>query len=267
MMTGSISNAAVNLHRTQPAVSAQIASLEKEIGIKLFQRRYGRLLPVPEAHYLLNEANKILAMVNDVRQNLVRKRDLKSGKSSIVSMSGVSMFLLPRFISEFVKNREDVTVSLISHSSFRIQQLVSAQQYDIGMLDMSLGTDLEPSSVKHNVLSYDCFCALPANDPLAKQASISAKDLDGKPLATLYETHSVTQQTAAIFAQQGLTMKRRFETYYFIPQLTFVEQGLAYAIVDLLTIENYRLYRNGHGNIVFLPFVPSILFSVSLAVP
>ena len=49
MVTGSVSEAARSLFRTQPTVSALIAGLEAEIGYPLFERRSRRLHPVPEA--------------------------------------------------------------------------------------------------------------------------------------------------------------------------------------------------------------------------
>ncbi len=49
MLTGSVTEAARNMRRTQPAISSLIAGLEKSVGYKLFERRRGRLHPVPEA--------------------------------------------------------------------------------------------------------------------------------------------------------------------------------------------------------------------------
>ncbi|MCP4186047.1 MAG: LysR family transcriptional regulator [Gammaproteobacteria bacterium] len=60
--TGSVSEAARRLHRTQPAVSAVISSLEDELGIALFIRKGMRLKPAPEAQFLLREANEILEL-------------------------------------------------------------------------------------------------------------------------------------------------------------------------------------------------------------
>ena len=46
MLTGSMTEAAHNLGRTQPAISALIAGLEETVGYPLFGRRGGRLHPV-----------------------------------------------------------------------------------------------------------------------------------------------------------------------------------------------------------------------------
>ena len=70
MLTGSVSEAARNLYRTQPAISSLIAGLEDDIGFKLFERRGGRLHPVPEAHYLFEEAGEIIGRLDVAEQTI-----------------------------------------------------------------------------------------------------------------------------------------------------------------------------------------------------
>jgi len=266
MLTGSVSKAATNLFRTQPAVSAQIANLEEEVGFKLFNRRDGRLHPVPEAEYFLAQTVDILKQIDSVQENLKRVNNLETGRLNIAAMPGPSVFFLPQLISEFLRDREHVDISLFSYSSFQIQQLLSAQRYDVGIIDIIPDSDVR-SLLDYDVLEYNCVCAVPADDPLARNISISAEDLNNKPLATLADTHYIFKQIKEIFDQQGLTMNRRFETQYFIPQLTFVEQGLACAIIDPISVETYHLYRKEQTNIKFLPFIPDINFSVSIITP
>ncbi len=64
MLTGNVSQAARNLHRTQPSISALISGLEQELGMRLFERRKGQLHPVPEARYLLEETIAILDKIS-----------------------------------------------------------------------------------------------------------------------------------------------------------------------------------------------------------
>jgi len=267
MLTGSMSEAARNLNRTQPAVSAQIAGLEDQVGLKLFVRREGRLHPVPEAHYLLSEATAVLDRLSTVARTFDGLRNMESGTIHIVAMPGPSVFLLPELVSRFVKDRKNINVSLISRSSFQAEQLLSAQRYDVGLVDRDPDLPTTSSLLNSQDFSYDCLCAVPADDPLASQNTISASDLSNKPLATLYNDHPSCKQLMAIFQQQELTFNRRFETQYFIPLLTFVEQNLAYAVVDPLSAASYRLYRGKDEHIVFRPFKPNVEFAASLITP
>ena len=60
MRSGSVSEAARILGRTQPAVSALIANLEAELQLSLFRRQKGRMEPTPEALFFAGEAEAIL---------------------------------------------------------------------------------------------------------------------------------------------------------------------------------------------------------------
>ncbi|WP_238705169.1 LysR family transcriptional regulator [Parasedimentitalea marina] len=68
MRSGSISQAARNLHRTQPAISASLKTLETDLDMPLFLREGRRLVPVPEAHYLLSEAKEVLDRISTAEQ-------------------------------------------------------------------------------------------------------------------------------------------------------------------------------------------------------
>ena len=267
MLTGSVSEAARNLYRTQPAVSAMIASLEADVGFELFARRGGRLHPVPEAHYLFEEANAILGRLSATERTMKSIRDLEQGTLRIVSMPGPAVFLLPALVAGFVGGREGIKATLLSRSSPQVQQLVSVQQYDVGLADLGIGGETESALVRHEVMRLECLCAMPGDDPLAAQDTVSAADLDGKPLATLSTNHPTYAQTEAAFEAAGAAFNACFETQYFIPHFTFVERGLAYAIVDPLSAESYRLYRGAGQSLAFRPFAPRIHLTVSIMTP
>ena len=267
MLTGSVSEAARNLHRSQPAVSALIAGLEEELEMKLFERRKGRLHPVPEAHYLLEECSEVLGRVDTLKQNIRGMRGLLSGRLEITSMPGPSIFLLPELISDFTKNRPEVECALISRSSDVVFKLISAQQYDLGLADYFEGKVEETSLVKSEVFQFDCLCAMPSDDPMAENELITPRMLDNKPLATLYAGHEITQNLERTFRQNDCKMNVRFTTHYFMPLLTYVANGLAYALIDPITVASYRLFNGDDGPLIFKPMKPSVSYRISILSP
>ena len=267
MLTGTVSEAARNLYRTQPAISSLIAGLENDIGFKLFARRRGRLHPVPEAHFLFEEASVIMDRLDAAERTIKSVRDLDRGTIRIVSMAGPSVYMLPDLIGRFVEGREQVRVSLITRSSIQVQQLVSAQQFDIGLADLGFVGATRSPLVDHEVMSFECLCAMPAGDPLADKNCVTAADLDGKPMATLYADHPAFTQTEAAFAEMGARLNGRFETVYFIPMFTYVERGLAYAVVDPLSAESYKRFSGGEPRVVFRPFRPVVRLVASIMTP
>jgi DNA-binding transcriptional LysR family regulator len=108
---------------------------------------------------------------------------------------------------------------------------------------------------------------MPAGDPLADKECVTAADLDGKPMATLYPDHPTATDTQGAFAEMGARLNVRFEAVYFIPMFTYVERGLAYAVVDPFSAESYKLFRGAEPRIVFRPFRPAVQLVASIMTP
>lgn len=258
MLTGSVSKAACNLGRTQPAVSSLIAGLEEDVGFKLFSRHGARIHPLPEAHYLFDEASEILNRLDTVKRTMESFRRFERGVIRVVSMPGPSVFLLPDVISRFVEGKEGVQVTLSTRTSVQAQRLIANQQFDVGLADFGFGAAGDSRLIDHEVISFECLCAIPVDDPMAEKDVIMAADLNGKPLATLDRNHPTYASIRAAFDKMGADFDLRFEAMFFIPMFTYVERGLAYAIVDLFSAETYRLYKKGPHRIVFRPFRPVV---------
>lgn len=266
MKTGSISQAARNLHRTQPAISASLKTLETDLGMALFLREGRRLAPLPEAHYLLSEATAVLDRLSAAEQNLTALRDRRTGRLRIVAMPGPSAYLLPEFISRFVKDRPEVNVTVATRSSPQVRNLISAQGFDVGFCDLE-GLETTDSLFLNESISCKCLCALPLDHLLASQKVVTAKDLDGHPMGALQPTHSTYVNTHAAFANMGAEFNIRIDMQYFLPLFPFVEAGQICAVVDVLSAYSYMHSKGDAARIVFLPFEPNVPFGYSILAP
>lgn len=267
MITGSVSDAARNLNRTQPSVSATISSLEREIGMRLFERKGGRLHPVSEAQYLFEECSQLLSRVEMIQQNMRSLRSLKSGRLDIVSMPGPSVQMLPDLISEFVEDKPAVNCELVSRSSDVVQQLIAAQQYDIGIADYVASKEANSSLFSREVFEFECLCAINRSHPLASVDRISPEMLGGVPLACLYDQHQVTKSLKKVFAERGVNMNPRFSTQYFVPILRFVESGLAVGIVDPIAADGYVASARSEPGVVFRSLSVLLPHRVNILIP
>ena len=100
MTSESLTDAASKLGRTQPAVSAAIKSLEDQLGLQLFQRKGRKLVPVPEAQYLLTEASAVLSQMSRIRMTMRGLAEGQTGSLSLAAMPGPVAMLFPKFIAE-----------------------------------------------------------------------------------------------------------------------------------------------------------------------
>ncbi|MEM7508745.1 MAG: LysR substrate-binding domain-containing protein [Pseudomonadota bacterium] len=267
ILTGSVSEAARNLNRTQPSVSHMIATLEEELGMKLFERRRGRLHPVPEAQYLFKECDEVLTRVNSVSQNMKRMKAMDQGELRLISMPGPAAVLLPDLISTHVGPHPEINVTLLSRSSDAVVQLVGSQQFDIGVADHDPARDIEATLIQARTYQFNCVCAVPAGSPLAARGSVGPADLNGVPMAALFPEHRSFQSTRRIFEAAEARLHVRFVGQFFVPLLVYVERGLACALVDPLTAESWQRMAADPALIRFLPFSPPVGFGVDLLTP
>ena len=263
MRTGSVSAASRALNRTQPSVSTILVKLETELGFELFERRQGRLVPKPEAHFLFEEAALILDRINRTAQTMREIGDLDRGRLKIASLPGASLFLLPNMVASFVKDRPMVTASIMTRSSVKIHEWIASQQYDIGVAEIpphTGGMNIQP-------IFLECVCALRKDDPLAAKPYLTPDDLDNVPMAALYPEHFTQQDARRVFEEAGKRFNIRFEMSIFIPGMTLVEQGVAYSLVDQISAASYQYSRGKDALLTFRPFRPRLPFDIAVLTP
>ncbi len=263
MRRGSVSEAGRVLGRTQPAVSAMLASLEKELGFSLFVRERKRLTPKPEAYYFLEEAEFVLGRLAKSARTMQEICNLERGKLRIACNPAASGFIMPKVVSRFLKNRPDVKVSLMMRSSEVVEEWIASQQYDIGFAEAFP----ERNTVQAETFELESVCAIPWHSSLAKKDVIPPSDLDNEPLALLYDEHITFTKTRESFFDAGAQINQRFELRTFLPALQLVEDGLCFCICDQISAASYNLYRPVEGGIVFKPFRPKITLPMSIITP
>ena len=133
VVNGNMTKAAIFLKISQPAVSRLVASLEEGVGFPLFQRLSGRLRVTPEARVLFDEVEKALSNLNHISRVMENIQDNKSGHLRVACLPGFATSLLPRVLARFLNERPDLTLTLEPRAPERIQEWISAQQFDVGL--------------------------------------------------------------------------------------------------------------------------------------
>lgn len=263
MRSGSISQAARSVSRTQPAVSTMIRTLEDQLGFALFLRSHGKLSPTPEAHFFLEECEDILGRVERTERTVERISSLQSGRLKIACHPAASSVFLPRLLTRFLKGRDDLDASLIMRSSDVIEDLIASQQYDLGFAE----TPEPRASIQQTDYDLECVCILPRDDPLAKVDFVIPSDLDGRPMAVLFEEHGTAVQTEAAFRAAGCHYNKRIELRTFLPGLQFVAEGVCVMVCDMITAYSHLTQASQSARLSIRRFRPRISNSISILTP
>ena len=262
--TGSISRAASALGRSQPALSSVISDAENLIGYQLFQRRNGRLQPVPEALFFLERAEEILEKMNNLERFM--KRDLEhSFQIRIACMPVLSEVFMPEQIARFSKTYPEAEFFLRAQPSNRVQESVASQQIDLGFAEAPEESELY--SAKDFRLRT--VVALRDDHPLSSRQVLTVKDLDGVPFATNLPDNHLCIKLQAAFDNEKAQLKVPFHLQNTASQYAIVESGQAVGFMSVLSVWIYRQLRQNSSltQIVFRPFFPRIFQTVSLITP
>ncbi|KIC46915.1 LysR family transcriptional regulator [Ruegeria sp. ANG-S4] len=266
METGSISQTAKKLNRTQPAISLAIKNLEKALGLTLFERRGRRLIPVPEAHYLLAEATGILDRISTISRTMDGLVKASTGSLNVATMPGPSAYLFPRFISNSIGENPEIDITLSTRSSPQIMELAGTQNIDFGFADFEDRQGRRPQ-FSSEIIYGDCYCAVDRDNPLASQNGISISDLDGVPMGGLHAAHPFQQKIKSEFQKAASRYNPSVTCQYFLPLIPFVSSGQCCTIVDPLTVATERELNMSNGRVVFVPFREPLRYEYAVLVP
>lgn len=127
--------AADELHLTQPAVTAQIKSLEESIGIALFDRvgRDTRLTPAGTT--LVDYVRQIEAITNDAIAALVPFGGLENVELGIGASHTIGVYLLPKLLPQLTREWPKLRIHVIGGSTREVLQAVTSHQVGIGLIE------------------------------------------------------------------------------------------------------------------------------------
>ncbi|WP_068777928.1 LysR family transcriptional regulator [Paenibacillus sp. GM2] len=179
--TKSFRKAGELLNLTQPAVSAQIKSLEDEFKSVLVDRNQPVTL-TDRGQVFLEKAEQILDIVEELKQKLSDMEHTPQGHIVLGTTTSIAIQILPRILSYFQDQFPMIKTTIQSMPSSLIYQNVEQ-----GLVDIGIGYLIENNPhVLSSVLYYDTFeLAVSPLHPLASTTSPTLDSLKDVPLIML----------------------------------------------------------------------------------
>ena len=253
----SITKAAEVLHITQPTLSRQLAQMEEEIGVRLFDRGTRKIRLTNEGLLLRRRAEEILQLVDKTEKELVEQEEQVEGKISIGCGEVASVQMLPDLIRNFHQKYPLVTFDLFTATADLVKE-----QTDKGLLD--LGLLLEPIEMgKYEFIRLNMkerwVVLMPPDDPLAGKKHVKADELAGLPLI-LPRRMQVQSELASWFGDYYKNLNILFTSNLSTNGAVMVSRELAYSLV----IEGAVPFWDS-SNIVCRPLYPELMATCVLA--
>ena len=112
--TGSLSAAARKLGLTQPTLSRQVAALEEELGVTLFERVGKRLEMTETGLELLEHAKKMGAAADSIALSATGRSETVDGLVSISASDGIAVHILPPILKRVRAEAPQIQIEIIA---------------------------------------------------------------------------------------------------------------------------------------------------------
>lgn len=122
MTSGTVTEAARRLGVSQPSVTTTLQQAEARLGIRLFQRESGRLVPTAEARVLFEEAERAHDALDAFRTMARRLKEGQGGHLRIAAVPSISLELLPDAIARFQQAHSGYNYSVSTLNTEEILQ-------------------------------------------------------------------------------------------------------------------------------------------------
>lgn len=172
-----MTRAAQKLLVSQPALSRQIADLEDELGVKLFNRQPRHLTLTPAGQYLYEQAKEILTLASKTKSNL-QSSAVISGDLTIAAGESFAMQRLMNIVSNIIRDYPTVKIHILSGDYEFAERRLNTGAVDFAVIIGNLPLDNYASL---QLAEKDTWGVLMTkDDPLAKKSAITAEDLVGR---------------------------------------------------------------------------------------
>jgi DNA-binding transcriptional LysR family regulator len=232
----SFSEAAAQLHLTQPAVSKRIRQLENELDTRLFDRIARRVQLTEAGCALLPSAHRILLEVSESRRQLANLSGRVAGTLSIGTSHHIGLHRLPGLLRRYTRRYPDVDLDLHFLDSEEGCHRVEHGELELALVTLPQGTP--PALLTTRVWDDPLSLVVATDHPLAAQPQQDLATLADYPAILPAQgtfTRGLVEQS---MHAHGLYPTVRLETNYLETIRSMVSIGLGWSALPRTMLDD-----------------------------
>ena len=252
--------AAELLHLSQPSLSKQIKTLEKNLDILLINREKNKISLTENGKVFLQYSERILALCEESCRALMDLKNGERGNLTVGASQTIGIYLLPRVLALFAQNYPQINLKVQVNSTRIIAKNVLNREIDIAVVGGDIPNDLKKNLLVENFVEDEFSLIISKSHPFATKKTITKEDLYHLNFITLNSNSTIRKFIDNILIQHQIETKQ----LKIIMQLnsiegikTAVSLGLGAAFVsssaiekelelktiEIIKIENIRITR------------------------
>lgn len=229
---GAFRRAAERLRISQPALSALIRDLERQVGVALFDRTTRRVEMTQAGREFLPQAEKLLADLEASLRGLTDLAQRRKGHVAVACAPLLGSVLLPGLIAAFGRAYPAVRVTLIDAGTDMIVDKVRNGEADLGIGTFAEG---EAGISRLRLLRDTMMVFAPAGEAGAgKRRAATWAEIADAPLIALTRESGLRALVEMGFGGLGRPARPAYEVSHVTTAVALVEAGLGIAVLPAI---------------------------------
>jgi DNA-binding transcriptional LysR family regulator len=260
MLSGSMTQAAKDLHTSQSNISRVISQLERRIGVKLFERQIGKLMPTLEGQVFFRDVEHTFDSLRGLEEKAASIRKRGSGRLRVAAVPSLAMVAVPDAIHVFAQQYPDVDITLQVADSLTVCQWLATGYADVGIASEIFNPTSVGCEVAHK---SDGVCITPLDHRLAgREHAISPEDLIGERFLSLKSSDVMRKRIDDACLIDGEEKRiLGYESHFSAAICRMVVRGMGVSVMNRLVAREYE------DQLSILPFSRRIEFITYVVYP
>lgn len=183
--------AAERCHVSQPSLSASVAKLEDELGVRLFERGKRGVVPTPIGEEVVAQARRALEEAARVKTVAQQGRNPLKGTLRLGVIHTIAPYVLPDLVAALKRSAPEMPLDIEENTTEALDRLLKAGEIDVVLLSLPYE---EPGILTRALYDEEFRVVVPRGHPLGRRKSVRAEELDAAELLLLPVGHCLRDQ-------------------------------------------------------------------------
>ena len=203
-----VSDAATELHISQPALSRALSRVQAEVGVPLFDRQGRRLRLNRYGRVYRDHARRALAELDAARADLAEETGVETGLVVLAFLHTLGTWLVPSLLRGYEASHPGMNFRLAQESAPNMLTALRAGEVDL--IITSPQPD-DPAIAWQPLLNEPLRLAVPPGHPLAGRRRVRLADVAHEPFVLMKREYGLRGMTDRLFEAAGIRPPVAFE--------------------------------------------------------
>ena len=228
---GSISGAARDLSVSQPSVSKVLRHAEDQLGVNLFLRHKGRLVPTTAAHELFAEVEDIYGRLATFNRSLENIGNRRGGHLRLGVLPSLSLSLGPELVARMLEEDGDATFEFTTLHSLDLRSALIEKQ-----VDLTIGFEqIEDERVRAESIGTGEMVLVSSESLAQGPAQLDMSVIEGAPFISMRDSGPLGRLVSDALRERGLRPQEKVSAHTYHVALSLVRKRIGIAITDEFT--------------------------------